>query len=101
MTSVFGLLTDVNRTTGAGGVFGAAGAATDYTKSPITYESNYFVGGQSCAKINECMAMTGSQVNNLTMIIETSQSNAGTYLANAWHDRIMVVDASGSASIIL
>jgi hypothetical protein len=101
MTSVFGLLTDVNRTTGAGGVFGAAGAVTDYVKTPVTYEQNYFVGGQSCAKINECMAMTGSQVNNLTMIIETSGSNAGTYLANAWHDRIMVVDASGSASIIL
>ena len=99
MTSVFGLLTDVNRTTGAGGVI--ADGTTDYTKSPLTYEANYFVGGQSCAKINECMAMTGSQVNNLTMIIETSGSNAGTYLANAWHDRIMVVDASGSASIIL
>jgi hypothetical protein len=99
MTSVFGLLTDVTRTTGAGGVI--AYGTTDYTKSPVTYEANYFVGGQSCAKINECMAMTGSQVNNLSMIIETSQSNAGTYLANAWHDRILVIDASGSASIIL
>ena len=100
MTSVFGLLTDVNRTTGAGGVIADNGDTT-YDRTPLTYEQSYFVGGQSCAKINECMAMTGSQENNLTMIIETSGSNAGTYLANAWHDRIMVVDASGSASIIL
>lgn len=99
MTSVFGLLTDVNRTTGAGGII--ADGTTNYDKTPVTYEQNYFVGGQSCAKINECMAMTGSQVNNLSLIIETSGANNGTFLCNAWHDRIMVVDASGSASIIL
>jgi hypothetical protein len=99
MTSVFGLLTDVNRTTSSGGVI--TYGATDYSKSPVTYEANNFVGGQSCAKINECMAMTGSQVNNLSLIIESSQANAGTFVCNAWHDRIMVIDASGSASIIL
>jgi len=97
--NVFGLLTDVVRTSGSGGII--AFGTTDYTVTPLNYESVSFVGGQTATKINECMAMTGSQVNNVSFILDTL-GNAGTVLlCCAWHDRIMVVDANGSASIIL
>jgi hypothetical protein len=101
MTSVFGLLTDVNRTTGASGEFSTVDGTTSYTRNNTTYESNYFVGGQGCAKVNESLAMTGSQVNNVSMILETSGNTASVVVCNAWHDRILVIDGSGSASIIL
>jgi hypothetical protein len=102
MTSVFGLLTDVNRTTGAGAEITIADGATAYSRNPTTYEANYFVGGQGCAKVNESLAMTGSQVNNVSMIVETSGSTANSVIVcNAWHDRILVIDGAGSASIIL
>jgi hypothetical protein len=45
--------------------------------------------------------MTGSQVNNVSMILETSGNTASVVVCNAWHDRILVIDGSGSASIIL
>lgn len=100
MSNVFGLIGDVNRSTSAGGDAIAYGT-TAYTVSPITYEANYFVGGASTSKTNGQLALTGTQCNNLSFILETSAANATVIYANCWHDRIMIVDANGTASIVI
>ena len=97
---VWGLLGDVNRTSASGGVL-LAGAATTYVVNPAQYENYFFVGGQNCQKINENMAMTGSQVNNVSFILETGNNTASVVLANCWHQRILVIDGAGSANIVL
>ena len=110
--AVFGLLTDVNRSVCSGGILAytalVAGVltpantlSTNYATSPKTYDENFFVGGQGCIKINEYMAMTGTQANNLSLIIETNQATATVIIANAWHDRILVIDGNGSCNIVL
>lgn len=96
---IFGLLTDVSRSVCSGGVLGYG--TTDLTTTPKNYEANYFLGGQGCIKVNECLAMSGTQANNLSIIIETDQAVATVIQANAWHDRILVVDANGSCNIVL
>lgn len=96
----FGLLTDVSRTVASGGII--TYGATDYAVSPKAYEQNFFVGGQGCMRVNEAQTMAGSQANNLSLILETNASTANTIiLANAWHDRILVIDANGSCNIVL
>lgn len=97
--SVFGLLTDVNRSVCSGGVL--AHGTTNYSTSPKTYDENFFVGGQGCLKVNECLTMSGSQANNLSLIIETDQNVATVVIANAFHDRILVIDGNGSCNIVL
>ena len=100
LQKVFGLLGDVTRTSASGGVL-TANSSTTYAVGPPQYEVFFFVGGQNCVKVNESMAMTGSQVNNVSFILETG-NNAGTIiLANAWHQRILVIDGNGGASIVL
>jgi len=97
--AVFGLLTDVSRTVASGGLIGYG--TTDYSVSPVTYENNFFVGGQGCMRVNEAQTMAGSQANNLSLIIETNNTNGTVVLCNAWHDRILVIDANGSCNIVL
>lgn len=110
--AVFGLLTDVNRSVCSGGILAftylnagvltpAYGLSTNYATSPKTYDENFFVGGQGCLRVNECQTMSGSQANNLSLIIETDQNVATVVIANAWHDRILVIDANGSCNIVL
>ena len=96
---VFGLLTDVSRSVSSGGIvtFGA----TNYAVTAQTFDNHFFLGGQASHKVSELMAMTGSQCNQLSLIIETDQTAGTVILCNAWHDRIVVVDASGSANIVL
>ena len=96
----WGTLGDVTRTSASGGLL-SAGATTSYIVSPAQYETYFFVGGQNCVKINENMAMTGSQVNNVSFILETGNNTASIVLANAWHQRILVIDSNGGASIVL
>jgi hypothetical protein len=96
----WGTLGDVTRTSASGGVL-TANAATTYVVNPAQYETYFFVGGQNTVKINENMAMTGTQVNNVSFILETGNNTASIILANAWHQRIMVIDGSGGASIVL
>lgn len=97
--AVFGLLTDVSRTVASGGVL--AYGATTYPLGPANYEGNFFVGGQGCMRVNEAQTMAGSQANNLSLIIETNATAGTIVLANAWHDRILVVDGNGSCNIVL
>jgi hypothetical protein len=97
---VWGLLGSVERTSASGGVV-SPNAATTYVTAPSQYETYFFVGGQNCVKINESMAMTGSQVNNVSFILETGNNTGTIVLANAWHQRILVVDGNGGASIVL
>lgn len=97
--SVFGLLTDVNRSVCSGGIL--AFGTTNYATNPRAYDENFFVGGQGCLKVNECLTMSGSQANNLSLIIETDQNVATVIIANAWHDRILVIDGNGSCNIVL
>jgi len=95
----FGLLTDVSRTVASGGVI--TYGATSFPLGPVNYETNFFVGGQGCMKVNEAQTMAGSQANNLSLILETN-GNAGTIvLANAWIDKILVIDSNGSCNIVL
>ena len=96
---VFGLLTDVSRSCVSGGIltFGT----TNYMVNAQTYENNFYVSGQACHKVAENLAMTGSQCNQLSLIIETTNSTGTVLYCNAWHDRLMVVDANGSANIVL
>lgn len=97
--AVFGLLTDVNRSVCSGGIL--VYGATNYATSPKTYDENFFIGGQGCIRVNEYQAMSGTQANNLSLIIETDQNVATVVIANAWHDRILVIDANGSCNIVL
>jgi hypothetical protein len=99
MSNVFGLIGDVNRSTSAGGE--VTYNTTAYTVSPTTYEANYFVGGASTQKTNGQLAMTGVQCNNLSFIVETSANTATVIYANCWHDRIMIIDSNGTASIVI
>ena len=105
--NIFGLLTDVNRSVCSGGILAYSSIAvpatgsTNYATSPKTYDENFFVGGQGCLKVNECLTMSGSQANNLSLIIETDQNVATVVIANAWHDRILVIDGNGSCNIVL
>lgn len=110
--AVFGLLTDVNRSVCSGGILDftslVAGVltpantlSTNYATSPKTYDENFFIGGQGCIRVNEYQAMSGTQANNLSLIIETNQNVATVVIANAWHDRILVIDANGSCNIVL
>lgn len=105
---VFGLLTDVSRSclnggilpTGVIGVYAVVGT-TNYNVNAHSYDNHFFVGGQACHKVSESLAMTGSQCNQLSLIIETNNANATVLYCNAWHDRLMVIDANGSANIVL
>lgn len=106
MQKCFGILGDVSRTSANGGVFCAPGVApgavpTTYTTSANTYNNNYFVGGQNCTKVNENMALTGSAVNNVQFILDTTANACTVILALAWHQRILTIAADGSASILL
>lgn len=95
----FGLNTDVSRSASSGGIitFGA----TNYQVSAHTYENHFYVGGQSTNKVNESMAMTGSQCNQLSVIVETSQNVGTVILMNCFHDRLLIIDSNGSANIVL
>jgi hypothetical protein len=97
--AVFGLLTDVNRSVCSGGIL--AYGTTNLATSPKTFDENFFVGGQGCIRVNEYQTMSGTQANNLSLIIETDQNVATVVIANAWHDRILVIDANGSCNIVL
>jgi hypothetical protein len=96
---VFGLLTDVGRSVVSGGII--TYGATNYQTNAHSYDNHFYVGGQACHKVAENLAMTGSQCNQLSLIIETNQNVATVLYCNAWHDRLMVIDANGSANIVL
>lgn len=96
---VFGLATDVSRSVTSGGII--TYGATSYAVTSQTYDNNFFVGGQACHKVAENLAMTGSQCNQLSLIIETDGVAGTVIYANAWHDRILALSADGSANIIL
>ena len=97
--SCFGLNTDVSRSASSGGILGFG--TTNYQVSAYTYDNYFFVGGQSTSKVSEQMVMTGSQCNQLSVIIETNQNVGTVILMNCFHDRILVIDANGSANIVL
>ena len=96
---VFSLLTDVSRSACSGGIL--AYGVTNYQTNAHSYDNHFFVGGQACHKVTENLAMTGSQCNQLSLIIETDTSSGTILYCNAWHDRLMVIDANGSANIVL
>jgi hypothetical protein len=100
MQKVFGILGDVNRTSATGGYIANA-TASDFSTNAYAYANYYFVGGQNCTKINENMALTGSAVNNVQFIVDTSVSASTVVNAIAWHQRILTIAADGSASILL
>jgi hypothetical protein len=99
MQKCFGLLGDVTRTTGAGGI--VTYNATDYTVNATTYVNNYFVGGVNVTKVNESMALTGSAVNQVQAIIDTQNTACSTINVLAWHQRILTIGADGSCSVLL
>jgi hypothetical protein len=99
MQKCFGLLGDVSRTTGAGGVL--AYTTTDYSINATTYTQNYFVGGVNVTKVNESMALTGSAVNQVQAIIDTQNTACSVINVLAWHQRILTIGADGSCSVLL
>lgn len=99
MQKCFGLLGDVSRTTGSGGVL--AYDTTDYTVGAVQYVNNFFVGGLNCTKVNECMALTGSAVNQIQAIVDTQNATCTVINVLAWHQRILTIGADGSASVLL
>lgn len=100
MQKVFGILGDVTRTSANGGIVTAV-TASDFTTSAYNYATYYFVGGFNTTKVNETMALTGSAVNNLQIILDTAGNGATVVNVLAWHQRILTVSADGSASILL
>jgi hypothetical protein len=96
---VFSILTDISRSACSGGIL--AYGTTNYQTNAHSYDNHFYVGGQACHKVVENLAMTGSQCNQLSLIIETDTANGTVLYCNAWHDRLMVIDANGSANIVL
>lgn len=99
MQKCFGLLGDVTRTTGAGGIL--AYGTTNYAVNATNYTANYFVGGVNVTKVNESMALTGSAVNQVQAIIDTQGTACSVINALAWHQRILTIGADGSCSVLL
>lgn len=99
MQKCFGLLGDVTRTTGAGGIL--AYGTTNYAVNATNYTANYFVGGVNVTKVNESMALTGSAVNQLQAIVDTQGTACSVINALAWHQRILTIGADGSCSVLL
>ena len=95
----FGLLGDVSRTTGSGGIL--AYSTTDYSVNATNYTANFFVGGVNVTKVNESMALTGSAVNQVQAIVDTQNANCTVINVLAWHQRILTIGADGSCSVLL
>jgi hypothetical protein len=100
MQKVFGILSDVSRTSANGGSL-AYNTASDFGTTANSYVNQYFVGGQNCTKVNEAMALTGSAVNNVQFIVDTGATACSVINALAWHQRILTIGADGSASVLL
>lgn len=101
MQCAFGMLGDVTHTSASGGSnFEADGTASLFNVDAETYNSVSFLGGQGCTKVNESLAMSGSAVSQVTIIVETTGSTASTLFLTLWHQRILAIDAAGTANII-
>lgn len=101
MQKVFGLLGDVNRTSGTTGAIAAATASTFIT-SPVAYESYSFVGGLNTMKVSDgALAFSGTSANTVQLMLDTGNNTASLVTVNAFHQRILLVASDGSASIVL
>jgi hypothetical protein len=101
MQKVFGLLGDVNRTSGTTGAIAAATAST-FVTSPVAYELYSFVGGLNTMKISDgSLAFSGTAANTVQFMLDTGNNTASLVTLNAFHQRILVIDAGGNCSIVL
>lgn len=100
MQCAFGMLGDVTHTSADAGSFQANGGASIFNCDASSYNNRNFVGGQGCTKVNESFAMSGSAVSQVTVIVETTGSTASTLFLSLWHQRILAIDAAGTANII-
>lgn len=100
MQCAFGMLGDTLHTSADAGEFVAAPAVSVFNCDATAYNSRNFVGGQGCTKVNESFAMSGTAVSQVTIIVETTGATASTLFLTLWHQRILAIDAAGTANII-
>ena len=100
MQCAFGMLGDTLHTSADAGLFGANAAVSVFNCDATAYNSRNFLGGQGCTRVNESFAMSGTAVSQVTIIVETTGSTASTLFLTLWHQRILAIDAAGSANII-
>lgn len=101
LQKVFGLLGSVDRTSGTCGAI-AANAASTFVTSPVAYELYSFVGGLNTMKVSDgALAFSGTAANTVQVMLDTGNNTASLVTLNAFHQRILLVAADGSASIVL
>ena len=101
LQKVFGILGDVSRTSATGGIL-AANTASSFITSPIAYETYSFVGGLNTMKVSDGnLAFSGTAANTVQLMIDTGNNTGTLVTVNAWHQRILVISADGSTSIVL
>lgn len=101
LAKVFGLLGDVSRTSGTCGDL-LASQASSFITSPVNYETRSFVGGLNTMKVSDgALAFSGTAANTVQIMLDTGNNTASLVTLNAWHQRILVVAADGSCSIVL
>ena len=100
MQCAFGMLGDTSHTSADLGSFQANAQASIFNCDATSYNSRNFLGGQGTTKVNESFAMSGTAVSQVTVIVETTAATASTMFLTLWHQRILAIDAAGTANII-
>ncbi len=101
LAKVFGLLGDTSRTSSSAGALVASTAASTILTT-ADYETFSFVSGINCMKISDgALAFSGTAANQVQLMLQTTANTASLVVVNAWHQRILVIDAGGNCSIVL
>lgn len=79
------------------------GVMFDSTITTITSRDNYslleFVGGVSCNRVSDPMAMTGSRAQNINIQLDSAGGNYNTYIV-VLYDAVMTIDALGNVLLV-
>jgi hypothetical protein len=101
LAKVFGLLGDTSRTSSSAGALVASTAASTILTT-TDYETFSFVSGVNCMKISDgALAFSGTAANQVQLMLQTTANTASLVVVNAFHQRILVIDAGGNCSIVL
>jgi hypothetical protein len=67
--------------------------------SAADYSSDNFVGGVSCRRVSDVMAMTGTPCQNINLQLDSAGGNFNTYVV-VLYDQILTIDATGTPNLI-
>jgi hypothetical protein len=67
--------------------------------TPANYLTSNFVGGVSCRRVSDIMAMTGTPAQNINLQLDSGGGNFNTFIV-VLYDQILTVDAMGNANLV-